>query len=80
MQGITAFSNIFLLLAQLHLYLCNLNLVLLSFCLDSFDSAAHIIELKMRPCFRTRILLRIIIVKVNAFVVDHVDRVLIIVD
>jgi hypothetical protein len=71
-QRLFAFSELILLLTELQLDLCYLNLVLLAFCLDFLDPARHIMELKMSTSFRASVLLCVLIIKVDAFVVDHV--------
>lgn len=71
-QRLFTFSELFLLLTQLQLDLCYLNLVLLAFGLDFLDPATHIMELKVRASFRASVLLCVLIIKVDALVVNHV--------
>ena len=59
-----------MMLTQLDL--CYLNLVLLAFGLDFLDPATHIMELKVRASFRASVLLCVLIIKVDALVVNHV--------
>ena len=76
-QGLFTFSEFFLLLAQLQLDLGYLNLVLLPLGLHFLNPATHILELKMRPSFGASVLLRVLVIKVYAFVVDHFRSVII---
>jgi hypothetical protein len=65
------------LLAQLQLDLGYLNLELLPFGLHFLNPTTHILELKMRPSSGASVLLRVIVIKVYAFVVYHFRSVII---